>query len=262
MIRGKDAASDERGWTRSPRAVGKPRRASRLPGSPPDRASDDSGCTGRASSTIPDIVLAPCCYPPGPLYPPKIESTAALTLCPVARAPSLGPRCQGRIARTPPAGPLPAGGPRDRRACSNGPMAKNVLGGDLEPCSFDPLTGFYRNGCCTTGADDTGAHVVCARVTPAFLEYSKQAGNDLTAPQPGSAVSSQETGGACAPPVGRRRSRRAWHLRSCSRRPTSGPWNGSTWTICVATRRPKGPSSGRRAGEVLRRRAGRPITPG
>jgi uncharacterized protein (DUF2237 family) len=71
------------------------------------------------------------------------------------------------------------------RDCSNGAMAKNVLGGDLEPCSFEPLTGFYRDGCCHTGADDAGVHVVCARVTTEFLEYSKQAGNDLSTPQPG-----------------------------------------------------------------------------
>ena len=64
-------------------------------------------------------------------------------------------------------------------------MAKNVLGGELEPCSFDPLTGFYRDGCCHTGADDAGAHVVCARVTADFLEYSKEVGNDLSTPQPG-----------------------------------------------------------------------------
>jgi uncharacterized protein (DUF2237 family) len=64
-------------------------------------------------------------------------------------------------------------------------MAKNVLGGELEPCSFDPLTGFYRDGCCNTGADDGGAHVVCARVTSDFLEYSKEIGNDLSTPRPG-----------------------------------------------------------------------------
>ncbi|HEX6394738.1 MAG TPA: DUF2237 domain-containing protein [Acidimicrobiales bacterium] len=64
-------------------------------------------------------------------------------------------------------------------------MAKNVLGGELEPCNYDPLTGFYRDGCCNTGADDLGVHVVCAKVTPEFLEYSKTVGNDLSSPQPG-----------------------------------------------------------------------------
>jgi hypothetical protein len=60
-----------------------------------------------------------------------------------------------------------------------------VIGENLEPCSYDPLTGFYRDGCCNTGADDGGAHVVCARVTAEFLEFSKSIGNDLSSPQPG-----------------------------------------------------------------------------
>jgi uncharacterized protein (DUF2237 family) len=64
-------------------------------------------------------------------------------------------------------------------------MAKNVLGGELEPCSFDPLTGFYRDGCCNTGADDAGAHVVCVLTTAEFLEFSRLVGNDLSTPQPG-----------------------------------------------------------------------------
>lgn len=64
-------------------------------------------------------------------------------------------------------------------------MAKNVLGEDLEPCSMDPLTGFYRDGCCNTGADDAGAHVVCARMTFDFLEFSRLVGNDLSTPRPG-----------------------------------------------------------------------------
>jgi uncharacterized protein (DUF2237 family) len=63
-------------------------------------------------------------------------------------------------------------------------MARNVLGGELEPCSFDPLTGFYRDGCCETGSEDVGVHVVCARVTAEFLEFSKSAGNDLSTPHP------------------------------------------------------------------------------
>jgi len=63
-------------------------------------------------------------------------------------------------------------------------MPRNVLGGELEPCSVDPLTGFYRDGCCRTGADDAGLHVVCARVTDEFLAFSKDAGNDLSTPRP------------------------------------------------------------------------------
>jgi hypothetical protein len=63
-------------------------------------------------------------------------------------------------------------------------MARNVLGGELEECSRDPLTGFYRNGCCDTGGDDLGVHVVCAQVTAEFLEFSTRAGNDLATPRP------------------------------------------------------------------------------
>lgn len=63
-------------------------------------------------------------------------------------------------------------------------MAKNVLGGDLEPCSMKPLTGFYRDGCCNTGAEDLGVHTVCTQVTAEFLIFSKNAGNDLSTPMP------------------------------------------------------------------------------
>ncbi len=61
-------------------------------------------------------------------------------------------------------------------------MAKNVVGGELQPCGTDPLTGFYRTGCCDTGADDVGIHIVCARVTAEFLEFSQGRGNDLSTP--------------------------------------------------------------------------------
>ena len=63
-------------------------------------------------------------------------------------------------------------------------MALNVLGTPLQTCSTDPLTGFYRDGCCSTGGDDAGVHVVCTRVTAEFLEFSKAAGNDLSTPRP------------------------------------------------------------------------------
>ncbi len=61
---------------------------------------------------------------------------------------------------------------------------RNVLGGALAACSFDPLTGFFRDGCCRTRGDDLGQHVVCTRVTEAFLAYSKAQGNDLSTPAP------------------------------------------------------------------------------
>ena len=60
--------------------------------------------------------------------------------------------------------------------------ARNVLGGELSPCSVDPVTGFYRNGCCETGAEDVGLHTVCAVMTAEFLAFSKMAGNDLSTP--------------------------------------------------------------------------------
>src|SRR5262245_44803589 len=58
----------------------------------------------------------------------------------------------------------------------------NVLGGELELCSADPLTGFYRDGCCRTGSGDLGVHGVCAVMTDEFLEFSRSVGNDLTTP--------------------------------------------------------------------------------
>lgn len=62
---------------------------------------------------------------------------------------------------------------------------RNVLGTALVPCSKDPLTGFFRTGCCETGPQDRGVHVVCAQVTAEFLAFSKRRGNDLSTPQPG-----------------------------------------------------------------------------
>lgn len=62
--------------------------------------------------------------------------------------------------------------------------AKNVLGGELKDCSHDPLTGFYRDGCCNTGADDRGVHIVCAEMTEPFLIFSQEMGNDLITPMP------------------------------------------------------------------------------
>lgn len=61
-------------------------------------------------------------------------------------------------------------------------MAQNVLGQELAPCSYDPLTGWFRDGCCNTDAGDYGVHTVCAVVTAEFLEFSASVGNDLAAP--------------------------------------------------------------------------------
>ena len=62
--------------------------------------------------------------------------------------------------------------------------AKNVLGGALQPCSFDPITGFFRDGCCHTGPMDHGTHTVCVTVTSDFLQFSFSRGNDLITPRP------------------------------------------------------------------------------
>ena len=60
----------------------------------------------------------------------------------------------------------------------------NVVGGELLPCSTDPMTGFYREGCCSTGPDDVGSHTVCVVLNEQFLEFSQAAGNDLSTPRP------------------------------------------------------------------------------
>jgi uncharacterized protein (DUF2237 family) len=62
--------------------------------------------------------------------------------------------------------------------------ARNVLGQELVPCSLDPVTGFFRNGCCETGPHDVGLHTVCAVMTAEFLAFSARAGNDLSTPRP------------------------------------------------------------------------------
>ncbi len=63
-------------------------------------------------------------------------------------------------------------------------VARNVLGTELVPCSYDPLTGYFRDGCCHTDMHDLGSHVVCAIVTDEFLEFSRSRGNDLSTPRP------------------------------------------------------------------------------
>src|SRR5437763_15597446 len=61
---------------------------------------------------------------------------------------------------------------------------RNVLGGELEPCGRDPVTGLYRDGCCNTGPEDRGSHTICAVVTAGFLDYQRRIGNDLSTPAP------------------------------------------------------------------------------
>ena len=61
---------------------------------------------------------------------------------------------------------------------------RNVLGGELQECGTDPLTGFYRDGCCSTGPEDLGSHTICAVVTTEFLKHQRSIGNDLITPMP------------------------------------------------------------------------------
>jgi uncharacterized protein len=61
---------------------------------------------------------------------------------------------------------------------------RNVLGGEIEPCGTDPMTGFFRDGCCGTGPEDLGSHTICAVVTAEFLNHQRSIGNDLSTPLP------------------------------------------------------------------------------
>ena len=70
---------------------------------------------------------------------------------------------------------------KERRADAG---SLNVLGETLAPCGLDPVTGFYRDGCCNTGPDDLGSHTICAVVTAEFLEHQRNIGNDLSTPMP------------------------------------------------------------------------------
>ncbi|MEJ0044806.1 MAG: DUF2237 domain-containing protein [Rhodospirillales bacterium] len=74
--------------------------------------------------------------------------------------------------------------PLDSTGGSHRQPSVNVLGGLLAPCSSDPVTGFYRTGCCDTGPDDVGSHTVCVVVTAGFLRFSRGQGNDLSTPRP------------------------------------------------------------------------------
>ena len=80
--------------------------------------------------------------------------------------------------------------------------AKNVLGGKLQTCSTQPLTGFFRDGCCNTSPEDVGSHSVCCLVTDEFLAFSRAAGNDLSTPMPQYGVPGLQPGDRwclCAP---------------------------------------------------------------
>jgi len=80
---------------------------------------------------------------------------------------------------------LHAGAPTPTPAGDTGTMnERNVLGGPLEPCGTDPMTGFFRDGCCSTGPDDVGRHTICAVVSAEFLDHQHSIGNDLSTPMP------------------------------------------------------------------------------
>ena len=117
--------------------------------------------------------------------------------------------------------------------------ARNVLGGTLELCSLDPLTGFTRNGCCDTGPQDAGSHTVCAVVTEAFLRFSKSRGNDLSplCRNTASPASSPATAGAFARPAGPKPWLPARPPPWCCARRMRGRWRGAGWRICKPTRR-------------------------
>jgi uncharacterized protein (DUF2237 family) len=74
--------------------------------------------------------------------------------------------------------------PRDNAGGGGRRPSRNVLGEKLEGCSFEPATGFFRNGCCDTSPEDVGSHTVCVVMTAEFLAFSKAAGNDLSTPMP------------------------------------------------------------------------------
>jgi uncharacterized protein (DUF2237 family) len=110
-------------------------------------------------------------------------------------------------------------------------MARNVLGSELEPCGFDPLTGFMRDGCCDAHSEDLGVHLVCARMTDEFLAFSTEQGNDLVTAVPEYGFAGLKAGDRWCLCASRRGSRR----RSTSPPPTPAPSNGARWKPCGPT---------------------------
>ena len=130
------------------------------------------------------------------------------------------------------------------------PMADlNVLGGDLEPCGTDPMTGFYRDGCCSTGPEDLGSHTICAVVTAEFLEHQRSIGNDLSTPMP----QYRFPGLVPGRPLVRHRRQLAARPRGRLRRPGGARLDPPARARRRAARCPAGPR---------RRRARRPERPG
>ncbi len=103
----------------------------------------------------------------------------------------------------------------------------NVLGTPIQSCSRDPMTGWFRDGCCNTDERDRGSHTVCARVTREFLEFLRDRGNDLITPARQYGFPGLKPGDQWC--VGARRSRRGWPARSCWRAPTPPPCGSCRW---------------------------------
>ncbi len=106
---------------------------------------------------------------------------------------------------------------------------RNVLGQPLDICGCEPMTGFYRTGCCETGPDDLGVHTICCVVDEEFLRVAKALGNDLSTPmlQYGFPGLSPATAGVSAPPAGSRSSKPEQPAPSSSKPPTSQRWPSS-----------------------------------
>jgi len=119
--------------------------------------------------------------------------------------------------------------------------ALNVLGGTLETCSLDPMTGFTRTGCCETGPDDLGSHTVCAEVTAEFLAFSRSRGNDLSTARPEYGFPGLQPGDRWCLCASR------WHeafLAGCARvwrcaRPRPRRCGIAGWRTCKATPSPR-----------------------
>ena len=133
---------------------------------------------------------------------------------------------------------------------------RNVLGEELEPCGTDPLTGFYRDGCCNTGPEDLGSHTICAVVTAEFLEHQISIGNDLSTPRPEFRFPGLVPGDRwCVTAMNWARayndgSRRRWS----SRRPTRRCWASCRWTSSASTPSTSRPIPARWSRDLIRRR--------
>ena len=112
-----------------------------------------------------------------------------------------------------------------------------MLGGPLEPCGTDPVTGYYRDGNCSCGPEDVGLHAVCAVMTPEFLEHQRSVGNDLSTPMPEYGFAGLHPGDRWCVVAARwlQAYQAASPRPSCSPRPTPGPWSWSRSSTSTST---------------------------